>query len=117
MATSSDLDSQAIFKLVKAAMTKLKPGLPRTVTTRTLTRQTSTVLSMLSNERQSAVITHRGLPTFVLIPIELDVLPRLFLAAGPDLFDETVRRANSALEEGEAVVPPSRSLATSDNDH
>lgn len=111
VAITSDVEAQAIFKLVKEAMGKLKPGLPRTVTTRALARQTATVLSMLKNERESAVITHRGMPTFVLIPIEVDVLPRLFLAAGADLFDATVDQADDALEASEVVVPPSRTLS------
>ena len=77
---------------------KLGDRFPVRISTRDLSRNTTSVLSQIKKAGVPAVITYRGVPSFLVAPIEQDELFSLVYAASPHLFDEELRQAGAALE-------------------
>lgn len=77
--------------------------LPRRVSTRDLSRNTADVLARLHREPRSAVITYRGVPSFLLVPIDRGKLSSLLLSISPQL-DADIADAHEALERGEGTL-------------
>ena len=56
----------------------------RRFSVRQLSRETSTVLSWVHDTGRPAVITHRGLPAFVIVPVDEDRLTAWILKSTPE---------------------------------
>lgn len=61
---------------------------PRLVATRELARDMTYVLSGLQKDKQYAVLTNRGAPSFLLVPIDPESWTSLLAATAPQ-FDQT----------------------------
>lgn len=95
-----------ITELLQTAAGKLGTKVPRQVTVRDLSRQTSSVLTAIQAENTSALITYRGVPRYIIAPIDPDQLTSLILAGSPGIFADAVREGEEALKEGKVEAPP-----------
>ncbi len=74
------------------------------------------VFATLQKERRAAVITFRGFPQFLLVPIDPDQMPSLAWSANPDLFEDDMRAADEGLvEELEAEDTPASDVPVLSN--
>lgn len=87
--------------------TKWLKGKPVRIGARQLSRETASVLSRLYEGRGEllGVVTFRGVPRFLLVPIDQDELLNLALAGVPDL-ETDVKEAHAALAEGKTYDVP-----------
>jgi antitoxin (DNA-binding transcriptional repressor) of toxin-antitoxin stability system len=60
---------------------------PRQVSTRELSRSMPEVLGSLRNDRQYVVLTNRGAPSFLIVPIDPQSWTSLLVATAPQLED------------------------------
>jgi antitoxin (DNA-binding transcriptional repressor) of toxin-antitoxin stability system len=82
---------------------------PTRIGTRELSRHTTAVLSAIKKAGGPSVITYRGVPSFLIAPIEQDELLTLVLAASPELLRDDISEAELALDRGEIYDLPERS--------
>ena len=103
-----------IVQLVQTAASRLTDAKPVRVGVRELSRATSNVLSSLYDHRSSevGVVTFRGIPRFLLLPIDPDELTSLALSATDalELSDRDVEAGEKAVVAGRLhPVPAGRS--------
>jgi prevent-host-death family protein len=95
----------AIAELLQHAARQLATKVPRRVTVRDLSRRTSDVLNQLEAEGTSALITHRGVPRFVIVPIDSDQVSHLILTGAPGLFTDAIAEGELALKQRKVKAP------------
>jgi len=86
------------FSPIARALTQRLVQSPCRVSTRELSRHTNAVLSGVKKGDSSAVITYRGIPSFLLTPIKHGDLLSALHAASPEMFDNEIHAAETALD-------------------
>lgn len=77
------------------------------VSTKHFAESTAAVLRSTQKRGVPIVVTERGIPGFLLIPITAEDLVPLLNDMVPDLFDSEIAAAQSALEAGDVISPQS----------
>lgn len=77
--------SNIVSALVDKLSTKVYEQLPATITIRDLSRKTTKVLREIGDQQRAGIITYRGVPQFLLLPIEPALIHSLLLAGAPGL--------------------------------
>ena len=75
----------------------LSDEMPRRVGIRRLSREMPTVFAELQKKRVAAVVTYRGYPQFLLVPLDPDQMPALAWSANPELYEDDMRHADDTL--------------------
>lgn len=94
-----------ITQLLQAAADQLGQRVPKQVSIRQLSRQTTHVLSTIAEEKTSALVTFRGVPRYLLVPIDPDRITALLLSGAPGVFSNAVEDGEAALEAGMIEAP------------
>ncbi len=81
-------------RLLRVAEKTVVDQIPHRVTMRDLSRETPKVLSQIRASNSTAIVTYRGVPSFLVVPINPDEFSALLLASAPELFTD-------AIEDGE----------------
>jgi hypothetical protein len=90
-----------IAQLLRGASEKNSGQMPWRITTRDLSRHTSKLLAKLHKDQRTAVVTYRGVPAFLVVPVNQDDLVTLFLGNAPQLReDHEAARAELTEDEG-----------------
>jgi hypothetical protein len=80
----SELESTPLGRLLGGVNARVFGKQPRVLGLRTLHRDMSTVLGKLRDDSEYRVLTNRGVPSFLLIPIDPNAWSSLLAAAAPD---------------------------------
>jgi hypothetical protein len=88
-----------LLQLIQHATSKISDEMPRRISTRDLTRNPTTALESLRHDHRMAVITYRGVPSFLVLPLDRDDMTSLLLGASAEL-QKDVRAAHEALDAG-----------------
>lgn len=94
--------------MLQSAVTAAARQMPIRVNTRDLSRHTTQVLGTLKQSGGSAVITHRGVPSFILVPIAVDVLPELLLSSAHELTEADLSSAREIIHGDKVTLGPDR---------
>jgi hypothetical protein len=89
-----------IAQLVQGLSEKTSGRMPWRISTRDLSRHTTKVLTKLHEDQRAAVITYRGVPAFLVLPIDQSDVFTLFLGNAPELREDH-EAARAELAEGE----------------
>jgi prevent-host-death family protein len=103
-----------VAELLQSASKKAQEQLPWRVSTRDLSRQTTKVLGAVYREQRPAVVTYRGAPAFLVLPLDKDRLSALILGSAPQ-FKAEIDEDEKALAEGrvESISDLRKELAES----
>jgi hypothetical protein len=93
-------DVSPIAQLVQGISEKTSDRMPWRISTRDLSRHTTKVLTKLQEDQRAAVITYRGVPAFMVLPIDQSDVFTLFLSNAPKLREDH-EAARAELTEGE----------------
>ena len=91
--------------LIQGTAERLAGKMPKRVNVRELSRATTQVLTTLRDEGTSALITYRGVPRFIIMPIDSDHVSELILAGAPGIFTQAVSEGEQALKELKVQAP------------
>jgi antitoxin (DNA-binding transcriptional repressor) of toxin-antitoxin stability system len=78
-----------ISELLRDVGERVSKELPWRISTRDLSRHTTRALAALHTGQRSAVVTYRGVPSFLILPIDQRKLAMLLLASTPDLVERS----------------------------
>jgi len=95
-------DANPVMQLIQGVSEKASDQVPWRISTRDLSRHTTRFLARLQEGHRTAVITYRGVPSFLVIPIARDDLFSLFLGDAPELREDH-KAAREELASGEGT--------------
>jgi len=92
-----------IARLLQGAGRKVAERVPWRISTRDLSRHTTKVLAKLHKDQRAAVITYRGLPSFLVLPIDRNDFLTFLLSHSPELEEDDEEAARAELAEGKGA--------------
>jgi hypothetical protein len=102
-AQSPQIESTDVSPLAQVVSEKISGGMPWRISTRDLSRHTTKVLAKLHEDQRPAVITYRGVPSFLVLPIDQSDMFTLFWGNSPSLREDD-EAAHAELAQGEDKV-------------